>query len=134
MKQQNPKAEHVPGEAKPAPTPHFDTMNVMDTLVKAGFDQNHAGAIVGAVRDAQRELATKADLDQAISGLKAEIQEVRGDMENMKLELRREIEKSRGDMKDEFAHLYRHFWVGTITAITAMAGIFSTIVVFAGGK
>ncbi len=73
MTSPNPKTSHTKSVAKPIPPPNFDTMSAMRMLTKAGFTQDQASAIVGTVRDAQRELATKADLDQAVGELKADL-------------------------------------------------------------
>lgn len=73
MTSPNPKTSHTKSVAKPTPPPNFDTMSAMRMLTKAGFTQDQASAIVGTVRDAQRELATKADLDQAVGELKADL-------------------------------------------------------------
>ena len=115
----NPKTSHAPGTAKPTPPPNFDTMSAMEMLMKTGFAQDQASAIVGAVRDAQRELATKADLDRAVSDLKANLDRVvdglRADSDlavsDLKADLDRAVNGLRADsdlaVSDLKANLYR---------------------------
>ena len=74
MTSPNPKTSHTSGAAKPTPPPNFDTMNAMEMLMKAGFAQGQAGAIVGVVCGAQNELATKADLRKLETSLRGEMQ------------------------------------------------------------
>lgn len=62
MKSATPKTDQTSGTAESAPPPNFDTMDTMEMLMQAGFGHGQARAIVGAVRGAQSELATKTDL------------------------------------------------------------------------
>ena len=58
----------------------FDTYAAAKRLRDAGFDESQAEAAVTMVRDAvgtdREQLATKADLDTAIAGLKADMLKV----------------------------------------------------------
>ena len=125
MKPQNPKAKKTLGVAKSAPPPNFDTMDAMGRLARTGFVQDQASAIVGVVRDAQRELATKADLDQAISGLKAE-------MEAVKFELRADMKEQDSKVERQFTRLYRQLWISMGMTITAITGILGMMIIFSG--
>ena len=143
MKSQTPKTDHTPSAARPAPPPNFDTMGAMRMLMKTGFTQDQAGAIVGTMRDSQCELATKTDLDQAVGVLRAEIDQafsgLRAEMAAMRLEWRGEIKRLEGEMKDlegrierQFTQLYRHLWISTGMIITAITGILGMMTIFSG--
>ena len=118
MTSPNPKTSRTPSSAKLAPPPNFDTMNAMEMLMKAGFAQGQAGAIVGVVCGAQSELATKADLRKLETSL-------RGEMKSVKLELR-------GEMQNQFSRFYWRLLVGSGIISTAMIGIFGLMITFMG--
>ena len=87
MKVSTQKPVAAPGANKPStPPPHFDKLRTMKTLRTAAFSEDQAGAIVESIDDAQRNLATKEDLNRAIGGL-------RTDMEKMELGLRADMGK-----------------------------------------
>ena len=79
----------------------------MKTLRSAEFSEDQAGAMVEAIDDAQRHLATKGDLNQAVG-------ELRTDMEKMRLGLRADMESLRADMEglraDMQADFKRLYW------------------------
>ena len=76
----------------------FDTLATAHALKEAGFEDAQATAIVDALRQAVTEgLATKAD-----------IAEVRGDMNELRVELKADIATLRAELK---ADLYRALWM-----------------------
>ena len=100
MKASSQKPGTISSANKPtAPPPHFDKLKTVNTLRAAAFGENQAGAIVEAIDDAQRYLATKSDLDQAVGLLHTDVEKVesglRADMEKMRLSLRADMEKMR---------------------------------------
>ena len=111
----NPKTGHTLGTAKLASSPNFDTMNAMEMLMKSGFGQGQAAAVIGAIRDAQHELVTKTDLKATKADLKVEIQELRSEMAN------------------QFAQLYRYLLIGAGVCITSLATILGIMMVFMKG-
>ena len=52
----------------------FDTQPAVIDLKAAGFEDSQAQAIVAVIKNAQVELATKRDLNEAVVGLKNELQ------------------------------------------------------------
>jgi len=52
----------------------FDTQTAVIDLKAAGFEDAQAQAIVAVIKNAQVELATKRDLNEAVVGLKNELQ------------------------------------------------------------
>ena len=108
MNPQSQKAAHILGEAKPASPPSFDTMNAMDMLMKSGFGQGQAAAVIGAIRDAQHELVTKDDLKAEIQGLRSEI-------------------------ANQFAQLYRYLLIGAGVCVASLAAIFGIMTAFMQG-
>ena len=54
--------------------PRFDTQQEAARLGDAGFHQEQADAIVGTVRRAVVNLATKEDLHEAVAGLKISVE------------------------------------------------------------
>ena len=120
MKPQPGQARRAPNPERRPPLPNFDTMGTMEMLMKAGFAQGQAGAIVEAVRDTQSELATKADMEKLRTDL-------RGDMEKLRTDLR-------GDISEQFTKLYWRFLVGAGVVITMITGILGATVTLIGGK
>ena len=99
---------------------YFDTMVAMNTLTKAGIEQRPVGAIVGAVRDAQRELATEASLLSTTAALEAGLRE---EMAELKAELKTDIRDLDVKMANQFSQLYRYLLIGAGVCVTSLAGI-----------
>lgn len=106
-------------------TPHFDKLRTMKTLQAAAFSEDQAGAMVEAIDDAQRHLATKSDMEKMEYVLRTDIEKmesgirtdmekmesgIRADMEKMGLGLRADMEKMelrlRADMQAEIRRFY----------------------------
>ena len=119
MKESHAKAASA-AVKKPAPSPGFDTMAAVNTLTKAGIEQRPASAIVGVVRDAQRELATeesllstKLVLESDMTTLKAELRAdmaelktvLKSDMAELRVELRSEMADLKAELKSDMAEL-----------------------------
>jgi hypothetical protein len=51
----------------------FDTLQLMEKLKAAGLPPEQAEAVVRAISEAQSELVTKADLDQALAPLRTDL-------------------------------------------------------------
>lgn len=77
----------------------FDTLKFAETLEEAEIPETHARAISNAVRNAHdtAELATKTDLREAVSELRAEMQalrsETRSDLQTLQAALRSDIQR-----------------------------------------
>ena len=85
----------------------YDTHAAVRQLTTAGMPEPHAEAVVrGQVHLIQHNLATKADIEQIRAEVetsrletKAEITAVRGDVEKLRLETKAEIAAVRGDVE-----------------------------------
>ena len=84
----------------------------MKALRSATFNEDQAEAIVEAIDEAQYNLVTKDDLNQAVGGL-------RTDMEKMELRMRANMESMRANIQDDFKRLY--WYIPAVMA--AMVGI-----------
>ncbi len=80
----------------------FDTLHAAETLTDAGIDATHAKAIVAALSEAVGEpitkadlepLATKAELQQQIAGVRAELQQLATKAELEPLATKVELER-----------------------------------------
>lgn len=118
MKSANPKTDQTSGTAESAPPPNFDTMDTMEMLMQAGFGHGQARAIVGAVRGAQSELATKTDLRELETNL-------RGDLRQLEANFR-------GEIQNQSSQFYWRLIVGASIISTAMIGIFGLMITFMG--
>ena len=87
----------------------FDTLAATRVLEEAGIERRHAEAVIGVVGASRAELATKADLDTGLAGVRAEV--------------RAEARALRSDMR---ADLYRALWIQT----GAIVGVVVAIVKF----
>ena len=101
------------------PIQNFDKLKIMKALRSATFNEDQAEAIVEAIDEAQYNLVTKDDLNQAVGGL-------RTDMEKMELRMRANMESMRANMEsmraniqDDFKRLY--WYIPAVMA--AMVGI-----------
>jgi len=67
----------------------FDTLQFVQTLEKAGVDREQASAFAHAVRDSHEsaELATKADLCELKTELKADNQSLRSELKALELRM-----------------------------------------------
>ena len=86
--------------------PAFDTLAHARTLREAGVERKQAEAHAEAARALRAGLATKADLDAGLSGLRAEL---------------------RADIADLRADIYRALWVqgaGLVAVMTALIAAF----------
>jgi len=84
----------------------FDTLAHARTLREAGVEDKQAEAHAEAARALRAGLATKADLDAGLSGLRAEL---------------------RADIADLRADIYRALWVqgaGLVAVMTALIAAF----------
>ena len=91
----------------------FDTMGSMGILMRVGFTQDQASAIVGTVRDAQRELVTKADLDLAFSELKA-------DLDLAFSELKADLNQAFSELKVDFGQAFSGLKIDSDSAINEL--------------
>ena len=125
MKPSTQESAATPGSNKTgAPrTPHFDKLRVMKTLQAATFNEDQAGAVVEAMDDAQRHLATKSDMEKMEYVL-------RTDMEKMGLSIRAEMEKMglsiRADMQAEFKRLYWYIPI-VVGVMASIMGAFASL-------
>ena len=94
------------------PIQNFDKLKIMKALRSATFNEDQAEAIVEAIDEAQYNLVTKDDLNQAVGGL-------RTDMEKMELRMRANMESMRANIQDDFKRLY--WYIPAVMA--AMVGI-----------
>ena len=144
MKESHARANPASGAAKPTRPPSFDTMASVDTLTKAHIEQGHASAIVGVVRDSQRELATEASLiatkvalqsemDALKQGLCAEMVKLRADVKGDMTALRSEMAEQRADINRQFAQLYRQLLIVGGTGVTVIVGLLGTMIALARG-
>ena len=79
----------------------FDTYKAMNALMKAGFDNDQAVALVSTIGDALTgDLATKAD----IAEVKMEIAEVRGEVAEVRVEIA-EVKGQVAEVKVEIAEV-----------------------------
>ena len=80
--------------------PHFDKLRTMKSLQAATFSEDQAEAMVEAIDDAQRYLATKSDIQTS--------------MEKMELRLQGDIKDLRTEMHDMHAKMHaelkRLYW------------------------
>ena len=83
----------------------FDTLAATRDLEAAGIERRHAEAVIGVVGASRAELATKADLDTGLAGVRAEVRALRSDVR---------------------ADLYRALWIQT----GAIVGVVVAIVKF----
>ncbi len=73
----------------------FDTLRAMESLRDSGFEESQARAVVDTFKDAVAgSVATKADLQEVKGELQAEMQEVRTGLEASIASLRGEVETS----------------------------------------
>jgi DNA-binding transcriptional MerR regulator len=78
----------------------INTLKVAKRLRDAGFSEPQAEAVVAAVQEATTgaELATKGDLGELRSELKADIARLRSDLRQAELRLEAKMEAVRSDM------------------------------------
>ena len=154
MKPSAQESTATPGSNKTgAPhTPHFDKLRTMKTLQAATFSEDQAGAVVEAMDDAQRHLATKsdmekmeyvlrtdlekmesgtrADMEKMESGIRADMEKmgsgIRADMEKMGLRLQGEIKDLRADMQAEFKRLYWYIPI-VVGVMASIMGAFASL-------
>ena len=89
--------------------PKFDTMRAVGNLKEAEFREQQAVAIVETIRDAQIEFATRDDLLATRDDLRAELEKLkltlRGEISEFRSEMRNEIDNLRGEMRNEINSL-----------------------------
>ena len=89
--------------------PKFDTMRAVGNLKEAEFREQQAVAIVETIRDAQIEFATRDDLLATRDDLRAELEKLkltlRGEISEFRSEMRNEIDSLRGEMRNEINSL-----------------------------
>lgn len=121
--------------------PKFDTMQAVGNLKEAEFREQQAVAIVETIRDAQIEFATRDDLRAELEKLKLTL---RGEISEFRSEMRNEINSLRGEMHSAIDNLHSKMRVEMQTQLATMqwrfligvsviVGIFGTIVTLAGG-
>ena len=79
----------------------FDTLAAAQTLRNKGMDSGHAEGVVEVVRNAQSELATKADIE----GVKADIKSVNDRIDSLGESLRTEMTALGQELKAEMKAL-----------------------------
>ncbi len=94
----------------------FDTLAHARTLREAGVEDKQAEAHAEAARALRAGLATKADLDAGLSGLRADL---RADMADL-----------RADMADLRADLYRALWVQGASLAAVMTALIAAFKLF----
>ena len=120
-------------QSAPRP-PKFDTMQAVENLKKAEFQEQQAVAIVETIRDSQVEFATREDLYAGLEKLelvlRGEIDGLRSEIGSLRSEMRNEMRaEMRAEMQEQFATMYWRLLIG----IGIIAGIFGTIVTLANG-
>lgn len=120
-------------QSAPRP-PKFDTMQAVENLKKAEFQEQQAVAIVETIRDSQVEFATREDLYAGLERLelvlRSEIDSLRSEIGSLRSEMRSEMRaEMRAEMQEQFATMYWRLLIG----IGIIAGIFGTIVTLANG-
>ena len=88
----------------------FDTLAHARTLREAGVEGKQAEAHAEAARALRARLATKADLDAGLSGLRAEL---------------------RADIADLRADIYRALWVQGASLVAVMTALIAAFKLFA---
>ena len=111
--------------------PHFDKLRTMKSLQAATFSEDQAEAMVEAIDDAQRYLATKSDMLAMKSDIQTsmEMMEARilTSMEKMELRLRADMEKREAGIRvDMHAELKKLYWyipvvVGVVASLLGAA-------------
>ena len=81
----------------------FDTLKFVETLEKAGVSREQASAMATAVRDSHEgaELATKADLREVRVEMQQYESAIRSDLEKLELSLRNDMEKLETGLRHE---------------------------------
>ena len=114
--------------------PAFDTIKVVQHLKDAGFGEKQAMTMVETLRDAQSELATKADLERTEVALRSDMEKmeagIRSDMEKMEFNLRADTMALRNEMNDRFATLYWRLLIGA----SVMTGILGSLITLTGAR
>ncbi|MDR0529782.1 MAG: CCDC90 family protein [Zoogloeaceae bacterium] len=125
----------------------FDTHKFFKKLEASGFERSNAEGLTEAIQDAitTADLATKHDLKNTENTLKAEIGEVRSELEKVRGELkadisevraelkadisevRGELEKVRGELKTEIAQTEAHIIRWIVSAIIGTGAIAAAI-------
>ena len=85
-------------------TAAFDTLAAARAIEASGLQRPQAEAIADAIRAAQGELATRADLQTTTSELRADLQTTTSELRADLAELRTEFANLRAD-------IYRALWV-----------------------
>ena len=130
------KSDHASGARKRVAShpPAFDTIKVVQHLKDAGFGEKQAMTMVETLRDAQSELATKADLERTEVALRSDMEKmeagIRGDMEKMEFNLRADTMALRNEMNDRFATLYWRLLIGA----SVMTGILGSLITLTGAR
>ena len=114
----------------------FDTLAAAQTLRNKGMDSGHAEGVVEVVRNAQSELATKADIKDVktdikgvkadIKGIKADIKSVNDRIDSLGESLRTEI-KALGGRIDTMRWLIGLNFTATMAAIAAIVVVAITL-------
>ena len=79
----------------------FDTLAAAQTLRNKGMDSGHAEGVVEVVRNAQSELATKADIKDVNNCIDALGENMRTEMTALRQEIKAEIKALGQEMKAE---------------------------------
>lgn len=130
MKSSTQEPVATPGANKPeAPhTPHFDKLRVMKSLQAATFSEDQAGAMVEAIDDAQRHLATKSDMEKMEYVLRTDMEKmessIRADMQKMESGIRADMGKMELRLQAEFKRLYWYIPI-VIGVAASLLGVFS---------
>ena len=99
----------------------FDTLAAAKALREAGFEDRQAEAVAGVVRHAvgadRDKLATKADLDTGLAGLRADLET--------------DIAALRADLETLHADIYRALWAQGAGLVAVMAALIAVFKLFA---
>ena len=114
----------------------FDTLAAAQTLRNKGMDSGHAEGVVEVVRNAQSELATKAD----IKDVKTDIKDVKTDIkgvndridslgENMRIEMTALGQELKAEMKILGDRISAIQWAGAVVAGVLTAAVTATLAI-----
>ena len=120
----------------------FDTLAAAQTLRNKGMDSGHAEGVVEVVRNAQSELATKADIkgvndriDALGENMRTEIKGLDGRIDSLGESLRTEMKALSQELKAEMKILGDRIsaiqWAGAVVAGVLTAAVTATLAIVA---
>ena len=106
---QEPVATPDTNRPETSQAPHFDKLRVMKTLQAATFSEDQAGAMVEAIDDAQRHLATKSDMKKMEYVLRTDMEKmesgIRTDMQKMESGIRADMQKMESGIRADMGKM-----------------------------